>query len=85
MVMQSCGIWNRAALAVLLAASFAAPAVARADFWEWPDQGLGVPGSGAGYYARDMAVWDDGRGAALYVGGLFLYAGGKQVITPARK
>src|SRR5690606_8785196 len=56
------------------------------DGREWSDVGGGLksshPGTRAG--VRSMAVYDDGRGPALYVGGSFASAGGKETWNIAR-
>ncbi|MBT8485278.1 MAG: hypothetical protein HKO59_01740 [Phycisphaerales bacterium] len=63
----------------------AASHIGRWDGTTWEPLGSGLSGAGAGTGAHAMAVYDDGRGPALYVGGQsFTTAGGVAVSRIAR-
>lgn len=50
--------------------------IAKWDGSSWSALGSGVIGNSLMYSVRSMVVFDDGRGPALFVGGLFANAGG---------
>ncbi len=68
------------------AGGVAAEGLARWDGREWSTVGGGLDTGVVGTYATviAMAVYDDGRGPALYVGGSFAFAGGEEAWNIAR-
>src|SRR5690606_31418228 len=90
---QALAVYNESPAASLfvggrlsLAGSVETQCIARWDGQQWTDVGGGfeTPKSGATPSVAAMAVYDDGSGPALYVGGTFQRVGGRDALNLAR-